>query len=107
MSSLKPLRCRDQLLDTADVYSEGQSGEDLWPILKNLGIARKDVVIATKVFGRTGPGQNDRRSLPRPHHGRRRCQPSPPPNRLIDLYQIHGNDVITPIEETLRAWIHL
>ena len=45
--------------DTADVYSEGESEKTLGQTLKNLGIARKDVVIATKVFGRTGPGRND------------------------------------------------
>ncbi len=45
--------------DTADVYSEGHSEITLGQSLKNLGIARKDVVIATKVYGRTGPGRND------------------------------------------------
>jgi len=43
--------------DTADVYSEGQSEKTFGQSLKNLGIARKDVVIATKVFGRTGPAR--------------------------------------------------
>src|ERR1700721_1649950 len=42
--------------DTADVYSEGGSEEMLGQSLHNLGIARKDVVIATKCFGRVGPG---------------------------------------------------
>ena len=45
--------------DTADVYTEGQSEEILGQSLKNLGFARKDVVIATKVYGRVGPGRND------------------------------------------------
>ena len=45
--------------DTADVYSEGESEKTLGQSLKNLNIARKDVVIATKVFGRVGPGRND------------------------------------------------
>ncbi len=45
--------------DTADVYSEGESEKALGQSLKNLNIARKDVVIATKVFGRVGPGRND------------------------------------------------
>jgi aryl-alcohol dehydrogenase-like predicted oxidoreductase len=89
--------------DTADVYSEGQSEKTFGQSLKNLGIARKDVVIATKVFGRTGPGQNDV-GASRGHimdavdASLRRLQID-----YIDLYQIHGNDVITPIEETLRA----
>ena len=45
--------------DTADVYSEGESEKSIGQALKNLNIARKDVVIATKVFGRVGPGRND------------------------------------------------
>jgi aryl-alcohol dehydrogenase-like predicted oxidoreductase len=89
--------------DTADVYSEGQSEKIFGQSLNNLGIARKDVVIATKVFGRTGPGRNDV-GASRGHimdavdASLRRLQTD-----YIDLYQIHGNDIITPIEETLRA----
>ena len=45
--------------DTADVYSEGESEKTLGQSLKNLNIARKDVVLATKVYGRVGPGRND------------------------------------------------
>jgi aryl-alcohol dehydrogenase-like predicted oxidoreductase len=45
--------------DTADVYSEGESERTLGQSLKNLNIARKDVVLATKVYGRVGPGRND------------------------------------------------
>jgi aryl-alcohol dehydrogenase-like predicted oxidoreductase len=47
-------------IDTADVYSMGQSERLVGQALKNLGIARKDVVIATKVFGQAGSGPNDR-----------------------------------------------
>jgi aryl-alcohol dehydrogenase-like predicted oxidoreductase len=89
--------------DTADVYSEGHSEKTLGQSLRNLNIARKDVVIATKVFGRTGPGRNDV-GASRGHimdavdASLRRLQTD-----YIDLYQIHGNDSITPIEETLRA----
>ncbi|MBW4038119.1 MAG: aldo/keto reductase [Acidobacteria bacterium] len=89
--------------DTADVYSEGESEKTLGQSLKNLGIARKDVVIASKVFGRVGPGRNDV-GASRGHimdgidASLRRLQTD-----YIDLYQIHGNDAITPIEETLRA----
>ena len=46
-------------IDTADVYSNGQSETMLGQSLKNLNIARKDIVIASKAFGRTGPGRND------------------------------------------------
>jgi aryl-alcohol dehydrogenase-like predicted oxidoreductase len=89
--------------DTADVYSEGESEKTLGQSLKNLNIARKDVVIASKVFGRTGPGRNDV-GASRGHildsidATLRRLQTD-----YIDLYQIHGNDAVTPIEETLRA----
>jgi len=89
--------------DTADVYSEGQSETMLGQSLKNLNIPRKDVVIATKVYGRTGPGRNDV-GASRGHimdgveASLRRLQTD-----HVDLYQIHGNDTVTPIEETLRA----
>src|SRR5580693_8718975 len=89
--------------DTADVYSDGESEKMLGVALKNLNIARKDVVIATKVYGRVGPGRNDV-GASRGHimdgveASLRRLQTD-----HIDLYQVHGNDVITPIEETLRA----
>ncbi len=89
--------------DTADVYSEGESEKILGQSLKNLNLARKDVVIATKVYGRVGPGRNDV-GASRGHimdavdASLRRLQTD-----YIDLYQIHGNDAVTPVEETLRA----
>jgi aryl-alcohol dehydrogenase-like predicted oxidoreductase len=89
--------------DTADVYSEGESEKILGQSLRNLNIARKDVVIATKVYGRVGPGRNDV-GASRGHimdaieASLRRLQTD-----YVDLYQIHGNDSITPVEETLRA----
>lgn len=89
--------------DTADVYSDGESEKTLGQSLKNLQIARKDVVIATKVFGRTGPGRNDIGAS----RGHILDAVDASLKRLgtdhIDLYQIHGNDSITPVEETLRA----
>ena len=89
--------------DTADVYSEGESEKTLGQSLKNLNIARKDVVIASKVYGRTGPGRNDVGAS----RGHIMDAVEASLQRLqtdhIDLYQIHGNDTITPIEETLRA----
>ena len=90
-------------IDTADVYSEGHSEELLGQSLKNLGVRRSDVVIATKFHGSTGKGPNDRggsrghimdaveRSLARLQTDH------------IDLYQIHGLDTVTPPEEMLRA----
>src|SRR6202051_4231473 len=89
--------------DTADNYTEGESEKILGQSLKNLNIARQDVVIATKVYSRVGPGRNDI-GASRGHimdaveASLRRLQTD-----HIDLYQIHGNDSITPIDETLRA----
>jgi aryl-alcohol dehydrogenase-like predicted oxidoreductase len=87
-------------IDTADIYSEGDSETILG---KALGKRRKDVVLATKVFGRTGPGPNET-GLSRGHI-MQAVEDSL--TRLgtdyIDLYQIHGFDAVTPIEETLRA----
>ncbi|MEA2911728.1 MAG: hypothetical protein QOJ15_3809, partial [Bradyrhizobium sp.] len=89
--------------DTADNYTEGESERILGQSLKNLNIARKDVVIATKVYSRVGPGRNDI-GASRGHimdgveASLRRLQTD-----HIDLYQIHGNDPVTPLEETLRA----
>lgn len=87
-------------IDTADVYSEGESEKILG---KALGTRRKDVVLATKVFGRMGPGPNQA-GLSR-RHIMQAIDDSL--TRLgtdyIDLYQIHGFDALTPIEETLRA----
>ncbi|MDR3669201.1 MAG: aldo/keto reductase [Holophaga sp.] len=90
-------------IDTADVYSFGQSERLLGQSLKNLGVARKDVVIATKVLGEMGPGPNDRGASR--GHILDSVQASLERLQLdhIDLYQIHGNDSVTPVEETLRA----
>jgi aryl-alcohol dehydrogenase-like predicted oxidoreductase len=89
--------------DTADVYSAGASEKILGQSFRNLGIDRKDVVIATKVGSRMGKGRNDV-GASRGHimdaveASLRRLQ-----SDHIDLYQIHANDAITPVEETLRA----
>src|SRR6201988_334813 len=89
--------------DTADIYTEGESEKILVQSLKSLNIARKDVVIATKVYGRVGSGRNDI-GASRGHimdgveASLRRLQTD-----YIDLYQIHANDAVTPVEETLRA----
>ena len=89
--------------DTADVYSEGESEKTLGQSLKNLKIARKDVVLATKAYGRVGPGRNDVGAS----RGHIMDAVEASLSRLqtdhIDLYQIHGNDAVTPVEETLRA----
>ena len=90
-------------IDTADVYSFGLAETLLGRALKNLGVVRKDVVIATKVFGEMGGGANDRGAS----RGHIMDSVQASLERLqtdhIDLYQIHGTDPVTPIEETLRA----
>ncbi len=90
-------------IDTADVYSEGQSEEITGQALRNLGIAREEVVIATKAFGRTGPGPNGAGAS----RGHLLDAVKASLKRLqldhIDLYQIHGTDPVTPVEETIEA----
>lgn len=86
--------------DTANVYSEGESEKMLG---KALDKRRQEVVVATKVQGRMGPGANEI-GLSRGHI-MQAVEDSL--TRLgtdyIDLYQIHGFDQLTPIEETMRA----
>ena len=91
------------LIDTADVYSGGVSEQITGQALKNLKIARDSVVVATKVFGDTGPGPNTRGASR--GHILDGVKASLARLQLdhIDLYQIHGFDNATPIEETLRA----
>lgn len=90
-------------LDTANVYSEGLSEEMTGKALRNLGIRRHEVIVATKVRGTMGPGPNET-GLSRGHilheveASLRRLNTD-----YIDLYQIHGFDAFTPMEETLRT----
>src|SRR6185369_3200044 len=90
-------------IDTADIYAGGRSEEITGQALRNLKVARENVVVATKVFGETGPGAN-MRGTTRSHivaalkESLRRLQLD-----HVDLYQIHGFDGATPIEETVRA----
>ena len=90
-------------VDTADVYTNGESEKVLAQAIANLGIARKDIVIATKAYGRTGPGRNDVGAS----RGHLMDAVEASLKRLrtdyIDLYQIHAADQVTPIEESLRA----
>jgi aryl-alcohol dehydrogenase-like predicted oxidoreductase len=90
-------------LDTADVYHAGRSEAMTGQALKKLGLARDEFVLATKVHGRMGPGANQA-GLSRAHilqavdASLQRLQ-----LEHIDLYQIHGFDALTPLEETLSA----
>jgi aryl-alcohol dehydrogenase-like predicted oxidoreductase len=88
------------LIDTADVYANGESEEHLGRILQT---RRDRVLLATKAMARTGPGPNDLGAT-RVHLLRsieaslRRLRTD-----YIDLYQLHNVDHLTPIEETLAA----
>lgn len=88
-------------IDTADVYSTGVSEEITGRWLVDQ--PRDQWVIATKAFGRMGPGPNDA-GLSRKHllsaveASLRRLQTD-----YIDLYQVHSWDAGTPIEETLST----
>jgi aryl-alcohol dehydrogenase-like predicted oxidoreductase len=90
-------------IDTADVYSEGLSEEITGQAIRASGRARSDIVLATKALGGVGPGPNDRGSS----RGHIMDAVKASLKRLgtdyIDLYQMHGVDPVTPIEETVRA----
>ena len=94
-------------IDTANVYSEGWSEELTGQSIRNLGLHRDDLIIATKVRGKMGEGPNDS-GLTRKHiilqaeASMRRLQID-----YIDLYQIHSYDPLTPFGETLSALDHL
>jgi len=89
--------------DTADVYSQGVSEEITGRALRELGVARHNVVVATKVHGVMGDGPNERGQSRK--HLMHAIDDSL--HRLgmdyVDLYQIHRFDPTTPIEETLEA----
>jgi aryl-alcohol dehydrogenase-like predicted oxidoreductase len=89
--------------DTADVYNGGQSEVVTGRLLRTLFGMREEFVVATKVHGRTMPGENGR-GLSRKHvlasidASLRRLELD-----YVDLYQIHRWDRTTPIEETMEA----
>ena len=90
-------------IDTANIYSDGRSEQILGQSLRNLGVSRNEVVVATKALGRMHPGVNGAGGS----RGHVLAQVEESLKRLqtdhIDLYQIHGWDAATPIEETLGA----
>jgi aryl-alcohol dehydrogenase-like predicted oxidoreductase len=88
------------MFDSADIYSNGLSEEILG---KAIAGRRHKVLISTKGSFRTGAGPNDSGSSR--HHLIEACEGSL--KRLgtdyIDIYQLHGFDVATPVEETLAT----
>lgn len=89
--------------DTANIYADGRSETMLGQSLRNVGVPRDEVVIATKVAGAVGEGPNMSGASRR--HVLSECRTSKQRLGLdhIDLYQIHAFDTATPIEETLEA----
>lgn len=90
-------------IDTANIYSEGLSEVMIGQAIKNLSINRDDLVLATKVRGSMGKGQNDlglskKHIIQQVEGSLKRLRTD-----YIDLYQIHTADPLTPIEETIRT----
>ena len=89
-------------IDTANVYSFGLSEELTGQAIRNVGVNRDDLVIATKVYRPMGAGPNEQ-GLSRKHIMQ---QAEASLKRLktdyIDLYQIHAFDPLVPLEETLE-----
>jgi aryl-alcohol dehydrogenase-like predicted oxidoreductase len=90
-------------IDTANVYSFGESEKLLGQSIKDLGLSRNELVIATKVRGRMGVGKNNV-GLSR-YHIFQSVDESLQRLQLdhIDILYVHGVDPKTPVEETVRA----
>jgi aryl-alcohol dehydrogenase-like predicted oxidoreductase len=99
----KSIEAGINFIDTANVYSEGLSEEITGKAIRNLNLTRNDLVIATKVRGKmsdtqNGVGLSRKHILQQADESLRRLNMD-----YIDLYQIHGFDALTPIEETIDA----
>jgi aryl-alcohol dehydrogenase-like predicted oxidoreductase len=90
-------------IDTANVYSLGKSESLLGQALKTLGLARDELIVATKATGTMAETPNGRGQSR--HHLFNQVDASLARLQLdyIDLYQIHGFDPLTPFEESLSA----
>src|SRR3954447_12373697 len=100
---MQALEAGINFFDTANAYSGGTSEEFLGRALRDLGVNRDEVVVATKVFMpmRQGPnsiGLSRKAILAEVDHSLRRLDTD-----YIDLYQIHRLDRRTPMEELLQA----
>ncbi len=99
----KALAAGINFFDTADVYHEGESEKLLGDAIAKLAAPRDELVIATKVHGRTGKapnaaGQSRKHILDSIDGSLRRLKLD-----HVDLYQIHGVDPVTPMDETIDA----
>jgi len=90
------------LVDTADVYADGESERTLGRLLADV-VPRADVLVATKAAGRTAPGPMGRGAS----RGHLLAALDASLERMgldhVDLWQLHAWDEVTPIEETLAA----
>jgi aryl-alcohol dehydrogenase-like predicted oxidoreductase len=90
-------------IDTADMYAGGESEQRIGKAMRDLGVARSEVVIMTKTGGRTGAGPNAM-GLSRVHV---LAAVEDSLQRLgtdhLDIYLLHFPDPATRLEETLRA----
>jgi aryl-alcohol dehydrogenase-like predicted oxidoreductase len=90
-------------IDTANVYSLGESERLLGQALKTLGLPRDELVIATKATGIMNEQPNGRGQSR--YHLFNQIDASLERLQLdhVDLYQLHGFDPLTPLEESLSA----
>jgi len=84
-------------IDTANAYAHGTSEEFIGQSLKNLGVRREDVVLASKVY--FNEGNLSREAINREIEGSLKRLGTD----YLDLYIIHRFDYGTPIEETMEA----
>ncbi|MDD5175313.1 MAG: aldo/keto reductase [Sterolibacterium sp.] len=91
-------------IDTANVYSLGESETITGNAIKNLGLPRDEIIVATKATGIMNATAANARGQSRYHLMN---QVDASLNRLqldhIDLYQLHGFDPLTPLEEALST----
>lgn len=90
-------------IDTANVYSEGKSEILTGQALRDLGIKRSDAIIATKAYARmatevNGAGSSRKHLMDEIDASLKRLNTD-----YVDLYQVHGWDPETPVEETIRT----